>query len=246
MQLGTDKPPIVAGTVTVTSTLVWVWVLTFSANGDSRHLLLAIGLILLSAVGITGLVVARGKWARRYLWIMLAAQGAVFVVVEPSIVALTASALAALALGVTSVDGWMRQLPRADAPPDESVLLPLGLLAIPVVIGLTRVPDGMDWTFAGLATVAAWSYGRAHIRTLWAIRVALLPVTLAIAGWEQDGAILILFGAALSAVAWRSGALRGVQPLEARRVTAQPVFAEMTPSGLMESIGRDEHGRKRS
>lgn len=220
-------------------------ILVDAEAGD--YLLASLGLLLIVTVGLVGLFVARGRWARRYLWLGLALEAALFVRSGNYWLVPVAMVAAALSLGQPGLDGWTRQLRRADAPPAAAVLLPLTLLTVPTVLGLSANASPQVWIFSLASVVAAWSYARAHPVTLWTMRLAY-PVIAAVAAlglplW-QAVPLSIVAGLCV-ALAWAPGALRGIQPLEARRVDAKPVFAEMAPPGLMDEIGRDSHGRKK-
>lgn len=246
MRRGTDTPPTVTGGLQMVAAIATAIGAAFSPGATDRQLLAGLGLLLIAAVGLVGLFLARGKWARRFLWAPLAGGSAMFVLFDTGWIPLAVIALAALALGLPSLDAWVRQLRKAVAPPNTAVLLPLALLSSPAVIGLLREPSIWDWGFGATSVVAAWSYGRAHLATLWALR-SLYPVLgllLAFSAPAWPSLALAAFVTVCSALAWSPGALRAVQPLEARRVDARPVFAEMTPPGLMEEVGRDRHGRK--
>ena len=246
MQRGTDTPPLLTGGLQMAAAVAAPIAGVFGSASAERQLLVGFGLMLVTTVGLIGLFIARGRWARRYLWVPLIVESAMFVVFDTGGISIGLTALAAVALGMPRLDGWVRQLRKADAPPNAAVLLPLALLAFPAVVGLLREPSIYDWTFCLATAVAAWSYGRAHRMTLWALRVLypILGVAVALSGAGWPVGPIAGLAVACSVLAWMPGALRGVRPLEARRVEAKPVFAEMAPPGLMEEIGRDHRGRK--
>ncbi|MBK5266993.1 MAG: hypothetical protein JJE47_06105 [Acidimicrobiia bacterium] len=246
MRRGTDTPPTLTGGLQMVAAITTAVGAAFSSGATDRQLLVGLGLLLITTVGLVGLFLARGKWARRFLWAPLAVESAMFVVFDTGWIPLAFTALAGVALGLPSLDGWVRQLRKAVAPPNAAVLLPLTLLGSSAVIGLLREPGLWDWAFCTTTVVVAWSYGRAHLATLWSLRMIYpvlgLLVAFSVPGWPSLA--IAAFVTVCSALAWSPGALRAVRPLEARRVDARPVFAEMTPPGLMEEIGRDRHGRK--
>lgn len=246
MQRGTDTPPLVTGGLQVLAAVAVALSAAFLAESGAQHLLTGFGLFVMTTVGVVGLFVARGKWARRYLSIVLLTEAATYVVFGFHWVVLLLIAAAAVGLGLPGLDGWMRQLRKVDAPPNSAVLLPLSLVGVPVLMGLVRSPNLADWTLSILAVVAGWSYARAHRATLWGIRFAF-PVLGLVVAFSQSGwpslAVALAVGA-ITALAWQPGTLGAVQPLEVPRGEVKPVFAEMSPAGLMEEIGRDERGRK--
>jgi hypothetical protein len=82
---------------------------------------------------------------------------------------------------------------------------------------------------------------------LWALRSAypVISIVVAISLPVWQAITLSAVAAFCVVLAWMPGALRGIQPLEPRRIEAKPVFAEMAPPGIMDEIGRDSHGRKK-
>ena len=221
--------------------------LALTSVGAGQYLLASLGLLVMVTVGLVGLFVARGRWARRYLWSALVIDAALFVTSGRFLVTLVAILAAALSLGLPEMDGWTRQLRKADAPPAPAVLLPLALISMPAVLGMIVNSNAAVWAFSLASVVGAWSYARAHRLTLWALRLAYPAIGIAVAIglplWQS-----VIFGTLVGfcvVLAWTPGALLGIQPLAPRRVDAKPVFAEMAPPEIMDEIGRDSHGRKR-
>jgi len=227
------------------ATLGVVLDLALSSVGD--YLLESLGLLVMVTVGLVGLFVARGRWARRYLWLALVIEAALFVTSGSFSLTVVAILAAAMSLSLPGLDGWTRQLRKADAPPAPAVLLPLALISMPAVVGLIVDSSTAVSAFSLGGVVGAWSYARAHRLTLWALRLVYPPIGIAVAGglplWQS-----VILGALVGfcvVLAWTPGALLGIQPLEPRRFEAKPVFAEMAPPEIMDEIGRDSHGRKR-
>lgn len=247
MRRGTDTPPVLTGSLQMLAALAVVVDLALVASGAGEYLLTSFGLLVIITVGLVGLFVARGRWARRYLWVGLVIEAALFVKSGNYWLVLVAILAAGASLGLPGLDGWIRQLRRADAPPEAAVLLPLALLSVPAVLGLAVNAVPGVWVFSLASALAAWSYARAHRVTLWALRLVYPVIGTVIAlGLPLWQALTLIGVTALSVVlAWTPGALRGIQPLEARRLDAKPVFAELAPPGLMDEIGRDSHGRKK-
>ncbi len=243
---GTDTPPVLTGSLQMLAALAVVVDLALAPSGAGDYLLASLGLLLMVTVGLVGVFVARGQWARRYLWFALAIEGALFVRSGTFSLVLVATFAGALSLGLPGLDGWIRQLRKADAPPTPAVLLPLALLAVPAVLGLTVDSNPGVWAISLASVIGAWSYARAHRVTLWALRLAYPIIGVVAVGLPLWQATTLSAVVGLCVVlAWTPGALRGIQPLEPRRVDAKPVFAEMAPPGLMDEIGRDSHGRKK-
>ncbi len=247
MRPGTDTPPVLAGVLQIVATLAVVIDLAFGSSPEISRPLTALGLLIMVMVGLVGLFVARGRWARRYLWLTLIVESGLFVAFGSVWIVAGLILAAGFALAMPAIDGWTRQLRRADAPPNPSVLLPLMLLAIPVLLGLSGESGLLDWIFALTTAAGAWSYGRAHQITLWWLRLGypLFGVFVSLAHTDWFGAVVALVVGAVAVVAWLPGSMRGIRPLEARRVEAKPVFAEMAPPGLMDQIGRDRRGRRK-
>lgn len=203
-------------------------------------------------IAATGILVARGRWARTAGLVVAAAAlglGAVEPLDPAGIVLLAASgvALAGLA-GPWLARGWLRHLPSADGPPAAAVALVLGLMALPGLVALSR-PAGLgalDWALVAAAPVLGWALGRGHPAALWAIRLALPALALAagIAAGLPGGPVIAVAGLAAGGAAWIGAVSRSVSPLTPERVPAVPFPPELVPGDVLRAAGFDERGRR--
>lgn len=218
---------------------------------DGSAALIAISLMLASAVVAVGLVLVRGRWARRLGLGLIVGQLVLALVLElnpAGWVALTASAVSLALLLGPWLDGFLRQLPVAEPLPPASMLLAIGLVFVPAGLGLS-VPAGpraSHWVAAGMALVVAWGYSRALAAGLWGARLAV-PAALATAAFQSPpagAALLVALGAGTLALAWSPGGTQAVRPLipAARGITVPP---ELVPPGLLAEAGYDDRGRPR-
>lgn len=221
--------PFLAAGALVVAAAVWLLELTFVKGGPfapDSGALLGIDLLLLSAVAATGILLAHARWARRLAYGVLTAEGALAVLMPIGPwwwVGLAFTTAALLAVSGPWLDGWVRKLPSGAGPPDQAVLLALGLAALPGLVALSS-PAGQTvwhWLFTTLGLTALWAYSRARRAGLWAARLlplAALPPALA-SPW--GGAALLIGGTGvLTRLAWTEPARLAVAPL----VPASPSF----------------------
>ena len=216
---------------------------------DGAGALVAITMIVAAAVAALGLVLSRGRWARRFGLAVVAAQLALGVALEATVfgwVALAATAGALVLLGGPWLDSFLRQLPPADPPPAAAVALALGLVAVPGFLGLSA-PGGVAWTHwaAALgALLTGWAFSRALPVGLWSGRL-LVPVLVLGAGLQSPPAGLVglaLLALAIGALAWSPAATRAVHPL-VPRAEGVAIPPQLVPSDLLARAGYDERGR---
>ena len=216
---------------------------------DGAGALVAITMIVMAAVAALGLVLARGRWARRLGGAVVVAQLALAVGLEGTVlgwVALGGTALALILLGGPWLDSFLRRLPPANPPPAAAVTLALGLLAVPGLLGLSA-PGGVAWIHwvAALgAMTTGWAFSRALALGLWSARL-LVPGLVVAAGFRSPPAGLtglLALAVAIAALAWSPAATRAVHPLvpQADGVAVPP---QLVPSDLLARAGYDERGR---
>ncbi|MDX1690112.1 MAG: hypothetical protein R3290_03710 [Acidimicrobiia bacterium] len=216
--------------------------------GDSAAVL-AVGGGVLALVAVTGIVMARGRWARWTaaslvaLWLGLAAAmpldaggGAV----------LALTAMAGTAVAGPWLDRWLRRLPSADGPEPLVVATVVGIAALPLVVALTR-PGGLSpaaWTLVAVATVTAWTLARALRLGLWSARVAL-PLAggwAAVDGGVPGGIVIGAVAVVLTLAAWRRAVRLAVDPLLPPPVERVPHPPELVPPDILEAAGYDDRG----
>lgn len=215
--------------------------------------LLAADLALLAAVAVTGMLVAKGRWARglavaeSLAWLGVGAVMPLDLWGVAAIVAAGASLAAAAGPWLTR--GWLRHRPSADGPPVSAVAVMLGLLAVPAVVAVAgwNGLGPLDWALSGMAVVAGWGLGRGSVVALWTLRLGLAPLALA-AGIDSGlpgGPAPALAGLALAAASWRRDIGLAVSPIAAPPAARVPIPPELTPRDVLEAAGLDERGRPR-
>ncbi|NNC93584.1 MAG: hypothetical protein HKN80_13960, partial [Acidimicrobiia bacterium] len=113
---------------------------------ESSGALLAVGLVLISAVSSLGMALARGVWARRVGAAVLAAQVALALVMDLDGWGMTTLAATLLAIGLIAgpwLDGFLRRLPPSEPIPSAAMALGLGLVAVPGVLAASS-PGGIE------------------------------------------------------------------------------------------------------
>lgn len=214
-------PQIIAAGV-VAASLAWTVHLGTAPDpfAADAGLTVAVGIVVLSVIDAAGILLSRGRWSRWLGYALLAAEGALFLITELSptsvvAVALTGSSL--VGLSGPWLDGWLRRRPAAEGPGPRPLGVVFGLLAVLPVIGLAS-PSGLTtWhgVLGGAAVLLVWSYARAQLWALWAIRL-VLPFIAAPAVLQSPwggGALLAALVVVVTALAWTREALLAVNPL---------------------------------
>ncbi|MDH3538780.1 MAG: hypothetical protein OEP52_02195 [Acidimicrobiia bacterium] len=216
---------------------------------DGSAALLAVGLVLVSAVSSVGMVLARGVWARRVGAGLLATQVALALVMDLDAWGVFTLAATLLAIGLVAgpwLDHFLRRLPPSEPIPSAAMALGLGLVATPGLLAVSS-PGGIEmvhWTAALVALATAWAFTRALRIGLWSARVVVPLVLVAAAVASSLPGLLV--GLALAAIclalAWSSPVNRAVTPLLAP-AAGVAVPPELVPPDLLAKAGYDDRGR---
>lgn len=212
--------------------------------------LLGIDLLILSAVAAIGLLLSRGRWSLRLARGCLLAQGALALLWPIDLswgVALTATAASLVAAFGPPLSRSVRRLPSAAGPPDQAVLLVLGLLTLPALVAAVS-PEGLGparWLLAVAAPGIGWLYARARSIGLWVARLLPLFSLPALVEDLLAGVVLAVAAALLAGLAWTAPARLAVIPLAPRRVEPVPIPPELVPPEVLEAAGLDREGRRR-
>lgn len=216
---------------------------------DGPAALLAISLVVGGAVAALGLVLSRGRWARVVGSTAVAAQLSLAVVLDATIfgwVAVAATATTFVLLGGPWLDTFLRRLPPADPPPLPAVLLALGFVALPGILGVSAPggTSGAHWIAAMAALLVGWAFARALGVGLWGARLVVPPLlVLAALQSPVGGAVLLVVCAVgVAVLAWSPPVGRAVHPLVAR-ADGVAVPPQLVPSDLLAQAGYDERGR---
>jgi hypothetical protein len=249
-----QRSPLFVAAILVLASLGWALVLVFGSGplAASSATLLAADLLILGTVVAVGLALSRGRWTRRAALLLLGGQAVLGVFYEVDtwwIGAVTATALGMGAATGPWLRGRLRKLPRADGPPPRSVILTLGLVAVPTLVAATS-PEGVPlagWFLSGLALPGAFAYSQAWLSALWALRIGLpLAGTVAVAPLAWPGALILGLGVVgLSVLAWSPEALEATMAQKAMPSDLVPIPPELTPRDVLDTAGFDDRGRRR-
>lgn len=217
-----ERAPFVVTSTVAASSLAFA--VHFAINpepfGSDAAALLAASILLFALISATGLLLSRGRWALRLSLTLVAGQLALGLVIDLEAAAVTALGLSAVALGGLTgpwLGGWIRRRTAAGGPGPKPVILVLGVLALAPAIALVS-PDGLEWqhlVLAAFAVTASWSYSRASLLGLWAIRVALAPIAataIFVTAWP--GAVYLAgHTGVLVVLAWSKDSMLAIRPL---------------------------------
>lgn len=182
-------------------------------------LAIAIGTLVLSIVALTGLLLGRGRWTRRFAVGLLIAEMGIALVADFDlwlIGALVLTGFALIGLFGPWLKGWVRERPAAASPGVEPILLAIGTFALVPVVGLAA-PSGLRPAHGVLGAVGvllAWGYMKGGMWALLGMRFAL-PILVAVAAIfsPAGGAVLLLAcGAGLAYLSWTAPARLAVEP----------------------------------
>ena len=227
LALGVDRGPLAPGSV----------------------LLVVTGLLGLATVGMVGVTVTGGRWARRTL---LATVAAMFLlaVVRPIdflwALALASTLMAALAVLSPALSVGVRKLRAATGPPARAVLLPLLLIGLPFPLGISAWDETSPATLiVGLSAplVALW-FARVFPGGLYVVRIMwpALAIGLSFTQWWAPAIVSLIAGVVVAVLAWHPSV--GVAFHPPREVgTVYPIPPELAPREVLDSAELDEHGR---
>ncbi|MFP3913885.1 MAG: hypothetical protein ACLFWM_03350, partial [Actinomycetota bacterium] len=145
-----------------------LWTVLLAADpprDDLAVILMSASLWATTVISLTGMLVARARWARRLGIVVTGGHGAVAILLTPGLwwgVGMILSAATALALSGPWLDGYIRGRPSAAGPPTRAVLVPLVLAGVPFALGWAGADNVPGAALAASAWVAAFWF----IRTL--------------------------------------------------------------------------------
>jgi len=211
--------------------------------------LLGVSLVVAAAVATLGLVVARGRWARRMALGLLAVQAGLAVAMDLAgwgILALAATAASIVLVAGPWLDRFLRRLPPAEPIPPAAMALGLGLVVVPGILAVTS-PGGVEevhWAAALFSLVTAWAFARALRVGLWSARVVvpLLLIAAAAASTLVGALVAVAMAVSAAALAWSAPVNRAVTPLLAR-ADGVAVPPQLVPPELLARAGYDDRGR---
>ncbi|MGH8952278.1 MAG: hypothetical protein ACRDX9_12705 [Acidimicrobiia bacterium] len=246
------KVPLLSS-VPLLAALIWAgaFVVDPGPLAPGSVLLMAIGLLGVTTVGLVGMTVTGGRWAHR---VCLGSVGAmaVLAVIRPIdtiwVIALVVTVLAGVAILSPALTGARRKLPPATSPPLRAVMIPLLLIALPYLLGLAAWDQPSAGTMvAGLsAPMAALWYARVLPGGLYVVRVIwpALAIGLAFTQWLSPALVSALSGLVIAILAWHSTVKVAFHP--PREVgSVYPIPPELAPGEVLDSANLDERGRPR-
>lgn len=222
--------------------------LTVDYSGTSV-VLMAVSLWLTTVVSVTGMLVARARWARRLGLAVAGGHGIVALLtpVDPGWgVAAILTAIAAVTIGGPWLDGVVRGRPSASGPPGRVVLVALILLGAPFALGAV---GSAGWAAVGLAVaavVSAYWFTRnlpgalLVVRALW----PLLALGLALPLGVPSGVVAAALGVGVAALAWHSSVATAIHPL-VEPGSPVPIPPELASREVLDAADIDDRGRPR-
>ncbi len=218
---------------------------------SSIAVLLAAGLVIATVIAVSGLLIARGRWALPAVVVAALVSVATGTIVE------TAWGVPSILLGAGAVAGvagpwlgrWLRRLPSAQGPPPEAAAMLLLLTWGPLVLSMPG-PEGAvvaRWSLSAWALALALVISRAVPVARAASRIAhpvataatipFLPVAVAAAA--------AIWGLATTGLAWRRSVGVALAPLDPRAAETIRFPPELTPREVLHDAGLDDSGRPR-
>lgn len=222
--------------------------LTPDPFATSSAALLTGGLGLLTLITVAGLLLARGRWARR-LGVVLAIAWMVVGTAIDTLWGLVLVVLAAIALAGLSgpwLGRWLRRLPTADGAPPAVVLALLSLVGTPAALAGSS-PGGSGiaaWVFSGWSCLLALALARMLPGSLGAARVVhpIAAVATAVVLGLPGAVAALLSGSTVALLVWRREVAVAVVPV-VPTMTVHRLPPELAPPSVLAAAGADESGR---
>jgi len=213
-------------------------------------LLIGVGMIMMAAVSVVGIIANGARWAYR-LGLAVIAGTAVVATIRPIdaawIVGLIVTSASAVLMFFPGVTGSVRKLPAAAGPPEKAVILSLVLLSAPFLIGVAAT-GGAGWAHlvAGLSGMGlAFIYSRVIPGGLVAVRFLwpLIAVALAVPMGLPSGALSVGLALVGGWLAWTEEARVAFHPPRETGST-YPIPPELAPQDILDAAQLDEKGRR--
>lgn len=245
------RTPAIISALLIAATGTWTLVLGrgLPARDDSAIILIALSLWVATVASVTGMLVVRGRWARR-LGLAVTGGHALVSLVAPTDAfwgaAAVLSAGTAVAIAGPWLDGHIRARPAASGPPTRAVLVPLILVSVPLAAGLTGGGGVIGLVVGWGALVAAYWFIRVLPGALVVVRVVWPAFALATAwplGWPA-GAVVVALSGVVTVIAWHSSIRASVVSL-VERGSVVPIPPELAPPEILDAADIDDRGRPR-
>lgn len=244
-------PLVVAAFVTLASlTGTLLLVVGTTPYVPSSAALAASGLLILTVVGLAGMLVANARWSRP---VLLAALGAWLAVAAASpltaaSIALVGAAAAALAALAGPWPGrWLRRTPSLQGPSPVMASVLLLLVATPAAAGLALPSEApvTVWAWSAWSLALALALARRVGAALIGVRL-LHPLSALAAAWLAPlpaPLLLPALGLATAALAWRREVRHAVTAPTVTPSRAVPFPPELVPPEVLAAAGLDDRGR---
>ena len=246
------KSPVALG-LPLLAAIAWIAALIADPGPFSSHALLLVGLGLMAtvSVAVVGMLIVGGRWAQRTA-LGAAAGMLALAMVRPLdawwIIATVITVVSITTLLLPKTTSRLRQLPPATPVPTRALLIPIGLVSFPFLLGFV-LWGAESWASLVLgisAPVAALWYSRVFPGGLLVVRLAW-PVLALVLGLAQSGLPRIVsIAAALAclALSWHSSVMMAFHPPQ-ESGTTYAIPPELTPDEVLDSARIDESGRRR-
>lgn len=209
-------------------------------------LLIGLGMLLCATVAVIGMVVMGARWSYRMAWCVVATGGLLGVIRPADRLWWAALAVTTIAaVGLLGAAGNTRKLPAAAGPGERAVLVPLVLIAVPLVIGL--VGSGPRWAAltVGLSgPVFALAYSKVVFGGLVGVRIVwpLLVIVVGLTAGMPWGLLPVALGACVAALAWHPSVKAAFHPPREVGSTFR-IPPELAPSEILDAASIDDRGR---
>jgi hypothetical protein len=244
-------PLVVAGLVTLASLAGTVLLVVGTAPYvPSSAALAASGLLILTVVGLAGMLVANARWSRPVLlpvvgaWLAVAAASPL---TAASIALVVAAAGALAALAGPWPGRWLRRTPSLQGPSPVMTSVLLLLVATPAAAGLA-LPSGAPvtvWAWSAWSLALALALARRVRAALFGVRL-LHPLFAVAAAWPATPPAPVLLSAmavTTAALAWRREVRHAVTAPMVIPSRAVPFPPELVPPEVLAAAGLDDRGR---
>lgn len=240
-----------ASTLALAATTAWTVVLGrgLPDHGETAVILIGVSLWAATATAVVGLLISRGRWARRLAMSVVGAHGVVALIAPVDgwwAGAAVLSAGTAMAVGGPWLNGLIRQRPSASGPPPRAVLVPLALMGVPFAIGVANGEGVLALAVGLTALFSTFWFSRALPGALLVVR-ALWPVLALGLAWPLGmpaGVVAAILAIVVLALAWDPSVTTAVHPLVERGSVVR-IPPELAPREILDAADLDDRGRPR-
>ena len=231
--------------------VIWVGALVADPGplSPTSTLLVGIGLISMATVATVGIVLSGGRWARRLAFLSLGS-ALVVAALRPIdvwwVVGLTSTSVAFGSLFLPGVTDHVRKLPSAAGPPPRAVLVPLALISVPFLMGVTA-GQGTSWAVIVVslsALLAAFAFSRALTGSVVTVRLLWPLLALSVAPFIglPGSLVSVVVGLTIAAISWHPTVRLAVHP-PIETGTTYSIPPELAPTEVLGAAQVDDRGQ---